>query len=385
MNRLARRTLIASALAAVAAPYVARQASGQAAQVTLKLHHYFSAISSVHAKFLAPWARKVEADSGGRIRIDLFPSMQLGGAPAQLIDQARDGVADIVWAMPASTPGRFPRIEVFELPFVASGQALANSTALQDFGAVHLKDDFREVRVLCFCCRDRGAIHANRPVRTIAELKNLRLHVPNRLAGETARVLGAQGVAVPFPQLPMAIAGHVFDACLDPWDVVPALKLGDLFSSHTDFPDAALSTTTFVLAMNKGAFDRLPRDLKAVIDANAGPAAAVTAGALWDSEAAAARDALRQRGAVLIVQPLDELARWRRATEPVVTAWLKEMREKKIDGARLLIAARALIGKYAAMPEPVSQPLPGPSASPQTAAPASVSAPPKPKAAEVPL
>jgi TRAP-type C4-dicarboxylate transport system substrate-binding protein len=356
MIRLARRTLMTSALAVIAAPvavpFILRPARGQAALVTLKLHHYFSAISSVHAKFLAPWARQVEAQSGGRLRIDLFPSMELGGAPAQLIDQARDGVADIVWAMPASTPGRFPRVEVFELPFVPSGRALANSMALQDFSAVHLKDDFRDVRVLCFACRDRGVIHANRPVHAIADLKSLRLAVPNRLAGETARALGAQGIAVPFPQMPMAIAGHVVDACLDPWDVVPALKLNDLFNSHTDFPDAALSTTTFVLAMNKAAYDRLPRDLKAVIDANAGASAAALAGALWDGEAAAVRDALQQRGGAVIAQPTDELARWRHATEPVVTAWLKSMKEKKIDGARLLVAARALIAKYAAMPEP---------------------------------
>ena len=67
---------------------------------------------------------QARSESSGRIRIDLFPSMQLGGAPAQLFDQLRDGTADIVWAAPSHTPGRFPKIEVFELPFLPSRRAL---------------------------------------------------------------------------------------------------------------------------------------------------------------------------------------------------------------------------------------------------------------------
>ena len=56
--------------------------------------------------------------------------MQLGGTPPQLYDQARDGVADIVWTLPGYTPGRFPRIEVFELPFVAHKRGIVNCKAV---------------------------------------------------------------------------------------------------------------------------------------------------------------------------------------------------------------------------------------------------------------
>src|SRR5215472_17571917 len=107
--RWTRRTFVTSTLASLATPAVLRLARADAPQLTLKLHHSFSAVLAVHEKFLAPWARKVEADSDGRLRIDLFPSMQLGGAPAHLLDQARDGVADIVWAVPEPRPGAFPR------------------------------------------------------------------------------------------------------------------------------------------------------------------------------------------------------------------------------------------------------------------------------------
>jgi TRAP-type transport system periplasmic protein len=345
--RVARRTFLASAMAAVAAPAVLRLASADASRVTLKLHHYFSSVSCVHDKFLAPWGRKVEADSGGRIRIDIFPSMQLGGQPAQLFDQARDGVADIVWAAPSKTPGRFAKIEVFELPFVPARRALVSSKAIEDYAAADLKDEFREVHPICFSCTDRGIVHTNRPIRTIEEFKGLRLHVQTRFASEAVRALGAR--AVP---MPMAIAQHVIDGCVDPWNMAPALKLYDLLKAHTDFADSSLSTTTFVLAMNKGAYDRLARDLKTVIDSNSGLPAASMAGAMWDLEAAAVADIVIRRGDPIATLLPEAVVHWRKATEPVVDAWLKQMKEHKTDGGKLLANARDLLEKYANEPEP---------------------------------
>jgi TRAP-type transport system periplasmic protein len=350
--RLGRRTILVSLAASLAGPAVLRLARADVPQVTLKLHHFFSAVSGAHEKFLAPWARKVEAESGGRIRIDVFPSMQLGGAPAQLLDQARDGIADIVWAAPGNTPGRFAKIEVFELPFVLSRRAVVNSKAIEDYAAANLQDEFRDVHPICFACRDHGVLHASRPIAAVGDLKGLRLQVPNRLAGETARVLGARVVMVPIPQVPMAITGHVIDACLDPWDMVPSLRLNDLLKAHTDFAESAPSTSSFVLAMNRAAYERLPRDLKAVIDNNAGQIAAGMAGAMWDIEAKAAADMVRQRGDIVTVLTADEVAHWRKATEPVIAAWQKQMKERKIDGGTLIAAVNALLAKYADEPEP---------------------------------
>ncbi len=296
MMRIVRRTFLVSTLSAVAAPAVLRLARADAPQLTLKLHHSFSSVSSAHDKFLAPWARQVEAQSGGRIRIDLFPSMQLGGAPSQLFDQARDGIADIVWAMPSTTPGRFPKIEAWELPFVPSSRALVSSKAIDDYGRANLVDEFREVHPLSFSCSDRGVLHANRPVRILEDMKDLRLHVQTRFAGDAIRAMGAVGIPMPNAQLPLAITQHVVDGCIDPWDIMPALKLNDLLKMHTEFADASLSSTTFALVMNKASYDRLPRDLKDVIDANAGQSAAGAAGTMWDLQAKIVADSVAQRG-----------------------------------------------------------------------------------------
>ena len=126
-----RRKFMTLAAGALAAPALPRLGRAQQPAVVLKLHHFLSPVAYAHTRFLTPWAKSVEKDSNGRIRIDMFPSMQLGGTASQLYDQAVNGTADIVWTLPGMTPGRFPRIEVFELPFVANQRALANARAVQ--------------------------------------------------------------------------------------------------------------------------------------------------------------------------------------------------------------------------------------------------------------
>src|SRR5262249_31525775 len=97
LMRIARRTFLTSSIGTVLAPAILGLARADTPPTTFKLHYAFSAVSGVHDKFLLPWARKIEAESGGRLHVDIFPSMQLGGAPAALFDQVRDGSADIVW------------------------------------------------------------------------------------------------------------------------------------------------------------------------------------------------------------------------------------------------------------------------------------------------
>jgi hypothetical protein len=197
-------------------------------------------------------------------------------------------------------------------------------------------------------------LHTNQPVHVVEDIHGLRLQLETRFAGAALRALGAVGIFMPAGQLPLAITQHVIDGCIVPWHTVPPLKLTDLLKVHTDFADSSLSTTTFVLAMNRAAYDRLPKDLKAVIDSNSGQPAAALAGAMWDLQAAAVADGVSQRGDAVTTLPPEALAHWRKATEPVIEACLKDMKDSKVDGGKLLAGARALLAKYAIEPEPQS-------------------------------
>ncbi|MFN6955442.1 MAG: TRAP transporter substrate-binding protein [Acetobacteraceae bacterium] len=343
-----RRHLLTGSAALVAAPAVLRIPHAQAQEVTLRLHHFLPAVSNVHRFFLAPWAEKVQQESGGRLRIQIFPAMQLGGAPPQLFDQARDGVADIVWTLPGNTPGRFPRIEAMELPFVAHASGVVNAKATQEYFSTVIPDEFREVHPICVWAHDGGHIHANRAVRRMEDLRGLRLRFPTRLAGEALRALGAAPVGMPIPQVPEALAQRAIDGAVVPWEVIPSIRLQELVNNHTEITGTpCFYTTTFILAMNRARYAALPADLRAVLDANSGEAAAVMAGRVWDERGPVVRaDVARRRQNTIYQLPAAEKERWQVTTRPVLEAWFTAMRERNIDGQALLAQVRGLIAKH---------------------------------------
>jgi TRAP-type C4-dicarboxylate transport system substrate-binding protein len=342
-----RRHFLALAGSAVAMPALLREGYAQSAEVQLRMHHFLPPVSNGHARFLAPWAKKVEDESKGRIRIQIFPAMQLGGSPPQLFDQARDGVADIVWTLPGNTPGRFPGMETFELPFVPHRRAIVNSLAVQEFADANLRDEFKEVKPICFWAHDHGLIHANKPVRTMDDMKGLKLRFPTRLAGEALRALGASAVGMPIPQVPESLAQRVIEGTVIPWEVVPSIKVHELVKNHTEIPGSpTLYTATFVLAMNKAKYDGMPADLREVIDRNSGLAAAAMAGKVWDEQAVNVSEMVKKRGNTFITLDEAEAKRWQQATQPVVDNWLKSAKERGLDGAKLLEEARAALAKH---------------------------------------
>lgn len=345
---LSRRHLLAFAGSTVAMPAVMRTAWGQAPQVTLRMHHFLPPASNAHQRFLVPWSRKVEAESGGRIKIDIFPAMQLGGAPPQLYDQARDGVADIIWTLPGNTPGRFPSIEAIELPFIAGKRAVTNSRALAELAPTHFVKEFSEVQPLCLWAHDHGLIHANKQVKSQADLAGLKLRFPTRQAGEALRALGATAIGMPIPQVPEALSQNVIDGAVVPWEVVPSLRLHELVRYHTEIPGSpTLYTASFILAMNKPKYESLPADLKKVVDDNSGMPAAIMAGEMWDERGRSVAEMVKGRSRNTITMLAeDEAAKWRAATKPVEEAWLKTVKERGIDGQKIVDDVRAAVAKH---------------------------------------
>jgi len=323
-----------------------RPASAQT--VTLKLHHFLPPVSNVHRKLLVPWTQKVQEASGGKLTIQIFPSMQLGGAPPQLYDQAKDGVVDIIWTLPGSTPGRFPSTEVFELPFIANRLGIVNARASQEYAATHLGQETRDVKLLCFWSHDHGLIHARRQVKTMDDLKGLKLRFPTRLAGEALKALGASAIGMPVPQVPESLAQGVIDGAVVPWEVVPAIKVHELVKFHAEIPGSpTFYTASFFLAMNKAKFDSLPDDLKKVIDDTTGMAFATAAGKMWDDAGVEVREMVEKRGNTITTISEEEKAKWMSATAPVNEAWIKYMKDKGLDGEKLIEAAKAALANHA--------------------------------------
>ncbi|MBU4519546.1 MAG: TRAP transporter substrate-binding protein [Gammaproteobacteria bacterium] len=322
--------------------------SAFAQEVTLRLHQFLPPQGTVPAKALAPWAKKIEADSNGRIKIQMFSSMQLGGTPPQLYDQARDGVVDIVWTLPGYTPGRFPKSEVFELPFIAGLSAEKTSRALWEYVQKNALDEYKDVHVLAVHTHGPGLFHTKQPVVGLESLRGMKIRGGTRVVNDMLVKLGATPVGMPVPAVTEALSKGVLDGTTIPWEVAPALKVHELVKHHTTFAgDRALYVTTFVVAMNKGAYNKLPADLKKVIDDNSGLEFSAMIARTQDVGDNVGRDLAVKAGNKITELDAAEVQRWKRTAGVVESDWVNDMKAKNIDGAKLASEARALIAKHA--------------------------------------
>ncbi len=320
--------------------------AASAADVTLRFHQFLPPQATIPSKAITPWAQKVEKESGGRIKIQQFPSMQLGGKPPELFDQAKDGVADIVWTVLGYTPGRFPKSEVFELPF-SSGLAEPASRAFQEYVEKYAMDEFKDVKVIAVHVHGPGLIHSKDPVTKLEDLKGVKVRGGSRITNIMLEQLGATPVGMPVPAVSEALSKGVISATTIPWEVVPALKVQQIVKNHTGFAgDQGLYTQTFVVAMNKGAYDKLPADLKKVIDANSGAETAALFGHAMDAGDKVGLSLAQKAGNKVHMLDAVETQTWRRTAAGVRGVWYKEVASKGIDGPKLAAEAEALIAKY---------------------------------------
>jgi TRAP-type C4-dicarboxylate transport system substrate-binding protein len=319
-----------------------------AQEVTLKLHQMLPPQATIPAKALTPWAEKVMADSGGRIKVELYPAMQLGGKPPELFDQAKDGVVDLIWTVIGYTPGRFPTTEAFELPFnMTTGEA--TSKAFHEYCEKNCAKEFADVKVIAWHAHGPGLIHSKNPVNKLEDMNGLKIRGGSRVVNQLLEKLGATPVGMPVPAVPESLSKGVIDATTIPWEVTPSLKVAELVKNHTGFSGKnGLYTQTFVFAMNQAAYDKLPDDLKKIIDANSGIETAAMMGRVMDEGDKIGLAIAQKAGNNIITLDEAETQRWKDTAAPLVEAWEAEMAGKGIDGKALVAEARALIDKYSA-------------------------------------
>jgi TRAP-type C4-dicarboxylate transport system substrate-binding protein len=106
--------------------------------------------------FIMPWCERIAKESGNRMKCQIYPSMQLGGTPPQLYDQVKDGVVDVIWTLPGYTAGRFPLVEVFELPFMMR-EPQGTSKALWDYVEKNAPNEIAEVKLIA--THVHGGVH----------------------------------------------------------------------------------------------------------------------------------------------------------------------------------------------------------------------------------
>lgn len=316
--------------------------SAQAQEYTFKLHHFLGAGAPAQTQMLEPWARAVEENSGGRVAIEIFPSMTLGGRPPELINQVRDGVVDLVWTVNGYTPGLFPRTEVFELPTVHVNDPRATNLAMLDIFETELSEEYAGVEVMFLHVHAGQGIHTRETeVRSPADMEGLKFRIPTRTGAWIIEALGSTPVAMPVPELPPALQKGVVDGAFIPWEIIPPLKIHEQTQYQVEGADQTrFGTTVFQVSMNSGRWGGLPEDIQQAFRDASGRDFVGQVGDIWRGSDDFGIQMAVDSGNTHITLSPEETALFDAALAPVVDRWVSEVSDNGIDGTALLETAR---------------------------------------------
>lgn len=319
-----------------------------AQEVTLRFHSFIHATSYQQVKFFEPWCAKVKEQSKGRMVCQIYPSMQLGGAPGELFNQARDGIVDIAYGNPGYSPGAYLAAEVFELPFMLNNVHDA-ARAMWDVLGDKPGKEFEGLRLIAIAPSDFPIIQTvSKPIKTMEDLKGVKLRSAGRYGAKVLQALGALPIQMPAGEIVDSLNRGVIDGAYLPWSAVSLLKLDETMKHFTDFGDKQkrMYTSVQIVAMSQEKYDALPADLKKVIDDNRGAEASVAFGDAFESTAITDKKRFAAKGADITILPDAEYERWRKAAEPIAAEWIADANKKGLDGKAMLEAAKAAVAKY---------------------------------------
>ena len=337
--------MIASIFAAAA---MLAAVSVQGADFTLKLHHFLGPKAPAQTQMLEPWVEKVEELSKGRVKIDIYPAMSLGGKPPQLVRQVRDGVVDLIWTVNGYTTGLFPRTEVFELPFIHTNDPVATNLAMREMYDEYLAEEYRGMKVMFLHVHQGQAVHmVDKLVRKPSDFAGTKIRIPTRTGAWVLEALGAAPVSMPVPNLPQALSKKVVDGALIPWEIIPPLKLQDMTKYQIEGDKMTrFGTTTFQVSMNQGTWNKLPKDLQDIFQQASNEAWVREVGEVWHRTDLGGIGFATKAGNEHIILSPAEMAEFKKVLEPVVDRWIEEVNGSGIDGKGLVSKARELVAKY---------------------------------------
>jgi TRAP-type transport system periplasmic protein len=315
---------------------------------TLRVHHYFLPTSLEHTQWLVPWAQLLEKDSKGRLKVEVHPAMSLGGRATELYDQAKTGTVDIVWTVTTNTPGRFPRLEVFELPWIAPSESIRASATAWEYYEQYAKQEFADVKLLAISTTGRSTLFLrDREVRRPADLASLRIRVPSPVVGKNLQTYGAAPMTLAINEVAPSLAKGELAGQVVNYRVTRTLKLDQLISHVTEFAtDETLFTNVYVVVMNKARFESLPPDLQTVIDNRTGHRFSAQLGWQIDQWEREAERAVKAGSAQVFKVEGEDVPRWQAAAQEQVAAWVAARDKAGDDGKMLLAAVRQIASQF---------------------------------------
>jgi TRAP-type C4-dicarboxylate transport system substrate-binding protein len=298
--------------------------------VTLSYSIFFPP-AHIQCKTAEAWAREVEARSGGRLKITIYPGGSLTKAP-QCYEGVINGISDIGMSCFAYTRGRFPLLEGLDLPLGYPNGAIASRLAT-DMARKYQPKELDNTHLLYIHAHGPGILASKKPVRTMAEMKGLKVRATG-LSAKIVECLGGTPVAMSQPETYEALQKGVVDATLCPMETLKGWKQGEVIKSVTDSSAMGYTTAMFV-TMNKAKWDALPQDLQAVLTAVSEEWVA-RHGQAWDEADAEGAEFVKSLGHEILPLSADEAAAWKQAVQPILDDYVRQAEAQGLPGRALL-------------------------------------------------
>lgn len=302
--------------------------------IILKVHSFSSPQAPEAIHHMLPLIEKISKDSNGRLKLEFYPSMQLGGKPGDLIQQIEDGVVDIVITIPGLTPGRFSGLEGMDLPFTNVGTSAGQTPALLAFASKWLMTtEFKGIKILHMHATDAAVFHTRtKPLMKLEDFQGQKIRAPGRFVGEAIKIFGGTPVGIPLGGVYEALERGQIDGMAINWAIMLPYKFQEVTKFNLETP---IYQNPIMTLMSQASYDKLPADLKKVIDDNIGVAYSVGVAQKIDELTAAAKKATRDRGNTLYSLSDDEKKRWVAAMAPVYKLWIDDMNKRGLPGQKM--------------------------------------------------
>jgi len=324
---LTRSLLGAAAAVLIAAPVAAQT-------VTLKLNSPAPPRSYLHSGVFGPWAKAVEADSGGTLKIELFYGGTLGGFPVTY-DRVIDGVADVGFILTSMAGGKLKQQDVASLPYETDTSTEAAVALWNLFEKGVTAPEFSQVKPLGIWVFPNAALHSNKPVKTLDDVKGLKIIAGNLSAAKIATALGGTPVTFRPDQAYQAVSRGTVDAVLMPFTGMAVFKVNEVTKYHLD---EALGSDSALFFMNKQKYASLPAKAKAAIDKHSYITLARKLGQKTTEEWLRTRNIVKDSVTKLSDA---ERKRWHEALAPVAKEWAQATPggDKVLNAFRAEVAA----------------------------------------------
>jgi len=295
----------------------------------------FSSILPAHdrlAIMLEDWCRDLEKRTMGQVKIAYYPGGILTPAP-QTFDSVITGIADIGFAPMGVTPGRFPLSEVMEQP-LGINSAVMMTRLSNDFVRTFNPKELARVKVLFFLSASPGLLHTKRPVRSLEDLKGMKVRCLGGTAARVLKALGTVPVVIPTADTYDALRKGIVDGVVAAWDSLETLKWGEILP-YTTVSYYGATGAPGVVVMNLNKWNSLPAGSQEIIN-QMSIEYADKLSRLWDEKDRNTIKKWTARNHTSIFLSKEEEKRWEQAVLPLYDVFVRE------KSARGLPAAEAL-------------------------------------------